>query len=278
MLISTPAMRTFAALVRNFAEREAKSLYKRSVLGWLWSLIKPLTAVLVYSLVFGVIYRTTPPATANGRAETFSLYLFSGLVIWNLFTSVVLGSMQWLKGVSDLRKKVYFPTETAVLGGAVSAFLQSTLEALVLVIVMAGFGNISWTVVYLPLALVLTAMAALGIGFTVSILNIRYRDIEYLTGILLNIAFFLVPIVFTPDLVPERAYGLPIRRLLDLNPLSSIIGVARERGVLPEACGIGAADNRIRMVKCCIRSRVDLLPTPLHADQRRTITQAVSTK
>lgn len=219
---------TFVRLIRNFAERETKSIYKRSILGWLWSLIKPLTAVLVYSLVFGVIYRAAAPETANGKAETFALYVFSGLVVWNLFTAVVTGSMQWLKGVSDLRKKVYFPTETAILGGTVSVLLQSLLEATVLIAFMVGSGNVSWTFVYLLPALLLSAALGVGIGLVASILNTRYRDIEYLTGVLLNVAFFTVPIVFTPELVPEHAYGLPVRALMELNPLTAIVGISRD--------------------------------------------------
>lgn len=215
-------------LVRNFAERETKARYKRSALGWLWSLIKPLVTVAVYSLVFGVIYRAAPPVTANGRAETFALYLFTGLVVWNLFTEVVTGSMQWLQGVSDLRKKIYFPTETVILGGAVSTFLQSVLEALVLVAIMIGFGNISATVLFLPVALVLVAVFGLGVGFVVSIFNARYRDTEHLVGIVLSVTFFLIPIVFTPDLVPEEAYGLPVRRMMELNPLNAIVAVSRD--------------------------------------------------
>ena len=224
----TPTVRTSVTLISNFAQRETKSLYKRSVLGWLWSLIRPLTTVLIYSLVFGVIFKAPIPETTNGRAELFSLYLFSGLVIWNLFTAVVTGSMQWLQGVNDLRKKVYFPTETAILGGAVSVFLQSLLEMLVLMVIMISLGNISWTFMYLPLALVLSAVFGLGIGFVVSIFNARYRDIEYLVGILLNITFFLIPIVYTPELVPDIAYGLPVKQLMNLNPLTAIVSISRD--------------------------------------------------
>lgn len=224
----SPAARTSARLVRNFAERETKALYKRNLLGWLWSLLRPLTTVAVYSLVFGVIYRATAPATANGQAEVFALYLFSGLVVWNIFHAIVNGSMRWMEGVSELRKKIYFPTETAIIGGAVATLLQSSLEALVLVVMMAALGNVSWTVVFLPVAMLLIAMFALGLGFAASIVNVRYRDIQHLTTIVLSVAFFMVPIVYTPDIVPARAYGLPVARIVELNPLNSIIAVTRD--------------------------------------------------
>lgn len=224
----SPAARTGARLVRSFAERETKALYKRNLLGWLWSLLKPLTTVAVYSLVFGVIYRAVPPATANGQAEVFALYLFSGLVVWNAFSTIVNGSMRWMDGVSELRKKIYFPTETALLGGAVATLLQSSLEALVLVLIMTAMANVSWTLVFLPVAMVLAAMFALGLGFAAAVVNARYRDIQHLTTIVLSIGFFTVPIVYTPDIVPERAYGLPMARLVELNPLNSVIAVARD--------------------------------------------------
>lgn len=224
----SPAARTGARLVRSFAERETKALYKRNLLGWLWSLLKPLTTVAVYSLVFGVIYRASPPATANGQAEVFALYLFSGLVVWNAFSTIVNGSMRWMDGVSELRKKIYFPTETALIGGAVATLLQSSLEALVLVLIMTAMANVSWTLVFLPVAMVLAAMFALGLGFAAAVVNARYRDIQHLTTIVLSIGFFTVPIVYTPDIVPERAYGLPMARLIELNPLNSVIAVARD--------------------------------------------------
>ncbi len=215
-------------LVRSFAERETKALYKRNMLGWLWSLLKPLTTVAVYSLVFGVIYRAAAPSTANGQAEVFALYLFSGLVVWNVFYAIVNGSMRWMDGVSDLRKKIFFPTETALIGGAAATLLQSSLEALVLVIIMGAMANLSWTLVFLPVAMVLAAMFALGLGFAAAIVNARYRDIQHLTAILLSVGFFMVPIVYTPDIVPDRAYGLPVARIVELNPLNAIIAVARD--------------------------------------------------
>ena len=224
----SPAARTGARLVRSFAERETKALYKRNVLGWLWSLLKPLTTVAVYSLVFGVIYRATAPSTANGQAEVFALYLFSGLVVWNVFYTIVNGSMRWMDGVSELRKKIYFPTETALIGGAAATLLQSSLEALVLVLIMAVLANVSWTLVFLPVAMLLAALFALGLGFAAAIVNARYRDIQHLTTIVLSVGFFMVPIVYTPDIVPERAYGLPVARIVELNPLNSVIAVARD--------------------------------------------------
>jgi len=224
----SPAFRKSLNLVHNFAERESKARYKRSVLGWFWSFVNPLTTVVVYGFVFGVVFEAVPPDTGSGRAQNFGLYLFCGLITWSLFTGVVNGCMGWLAGVSDLRKKVYFPTETALLGGAVSNGIQTGLEALVLTAIMVALRNISWTLVFLVLALLLTLVFALGLGFIVAVSNARYRDIQYLVGVVLNVGFFLVPIVYPLDLVPERTRGIPTRLLVEWNPPALFVEIARD--------------------------------------------------
>ena len=133
-------------LISNFAQRELKARYKRSLLGWLWSLINPLAMVATYSLVFGVIFRAAPPESANGRAEFFALYLFAGLIVWVFFTTCINGSMDWMQSVSDLRKKIHFPAETALLGGAIAAGVQSLLEMAVLFVIMMSLINVSWRI------------------------------------------------------------------------------------------------------------------------------------
>ena len=228
MLTLSPAARKSVNLIYHFAQRESKARYKRSLLGWFWSFANPLTTVAVYSFVFGVVYRAAPPVTDNGNAENFGLFLFTGLISWSLFVGIVNGCMGWLQGVSDLRKKIYFPTETALLGGAASNAVQTGLEALVLIAIMAVLSNLSWTVVFLLVALVLTMAFGLGIGFIAAIMNARYRDILYLVGVLLNVGFFLVPIVYPLSLVPDEKWGLPVRTLVEWNPPALFVGIARD--------------------------------------------------
>ncbi len=224
----SPAVQKYCTLVYHFAERESKSRYKRSLLGWFWSVINPLVTVGVYWFVFGLVYRAVPPATNNSNAESFGLYLFTGLVIWTLFTGLVNGSMMWLTSVSDLRKKIYFPTETALFGGAASNMLQSFFEVAVLVVLMASFSNLSWTVLFLLVAMVCALGFGLGLGFIASVFNARYRDVSYLVGIVLNVAFFLVPIVYTPDLLKRESIPEFVRVLAAWNPLALFVEISRD--------------------------------------------------
>ncbi len=225
-------------LVANFARRDLKSRYKGSVLGWLWSLLSPLATLVVYSLVFSVFLKVVPPIAANGKAN-FALYLFSGLVPWLLFMGMVTGSMDWLASVGDLRRKVFFPPEAAVFGSALALGVQSAIEAAVLVAGITIFGALSPTILLFPLVLLCTGLLGLGIGFFVVVANTHYRDVRYLVGIVLNALFFLVPIVYTPDLVPERAWGLPVSRMMEFNPLYQLVAAAREVVYLGQWPGVG---------------------------------------
>lgn len=220
-------LRRNAPLVANFARRELKTRYRRSVLGWAWSLLNPLSTVLIYSLVFSVFLRADPPPSANG-GRSFALYLFAGLVVWLLFSGMITGSMGWLDGIGDLRRKVYFPPEAAIFGSAASLAVQSVIEATVLLIVLSVYGNAGWTFVFLPVVLLLVALFGLGLGFFVAVLNTRLRDVQHLVGIVLNAVFFLIPIVYPVDVIPERKYNLPLRRIIELNPVNQFVSAARD--------------------------------------------------
>jgi ABC-type polysaccharide/polyol phosphate export permease len=219
--------RAYLPLTFNFAQRELKVQHKRSALGWAWSLLNPLSRVFVYSLVFGVIFRFQPPEGGSGQLN-FAMYLFSGLIVWLLFESMIRGAMQWLISVGDLRRKVYFPLETVAFGGAAAVGFQAFIEALVLLAFMTAYGNVGWTLVLLPVVLLFAAMFGLGIGMVMAVFNTRYRDVENLVVILLSTTFFLVPIVYTEEIIPDEAYGLPAADLIGANPISQFVGTARD--------------------------------------------------
>tara|TARA_B100000700_G_scaffold328040_1_gene444501 strand:+ start:2458 stop:3273 length:816 start_codon:yes stop_codon:yes gene_type:complete len=221
----------YAPLVRNFARRELKSRYKRSLLGWTWSMLSPLSTILVYSLVFSVFFRAAPPAAGNG-SQNFALFLFTGLVVWLLFAGMINGSIGWLGAIGDLRRKVFFPPETAIFGSALALAVQSAIEAGVLLIVMLLVGNIGLSTLALPLILALAGIFGLGIGFFVCVLNTHYRDVQYLVGIVLNALFFLVPIVYPIGIIPEQHWGLPIRKIVEWNPVNQFVAAARESAYL----------------------------------------------
>jgi ABC-type polysaccharide/polyol phosphate export permease len=164
----------------------------------------------------------------NGDLRSFALYLFAGLVVWNFFNNVTVGSMGSLLGVGSLLRKVYFPPESPAVANALAVVTQTVVEAAILVAVMAVVGNASWTFVFVPWILAFVLLFSLGVGLVLSLLNVYFRDIGYLTTILLNLLFYATPIIYTFDLVPQKIGFLPVRTLITLNPLTQFVGGMRD--------------------------------------------------
>lgn len=214
-------------LIGHLAQRELKSRYKRSVLGWLWSLLNPAATLLIYTAVFGTVLRIPPPTAGNGELVSFALYLFSALVVWNFFNSVVTGSMTALINAGALLKKVYFPPECPAIANTLTVVIQSALEVAILVVVMIVLGNVSWTFLLFPYLLLLLTLFSLGIGLVLSIANVYLRDVNYLVGIGMSLLFYGTPIVYPMSLVEENAPGW-IELFVRMNPLTQFVGASQE--------------------------------------------------
>lgn len=213
-------------LIGHLAQRELKSKYKRSVLGWLWSLINPASSLVIYTIVFGTIMKIVPPPAGNGE-RSFALYLFAALIVWNFFSTILTGSMGALIGTGPLLKKVYFPPECPAIANALTVLLQSSLEATILVIAMVVVGNVGVTFLLFPYLIVLLTLFSLGIGLVLSISNVYLRDISYIVTIALNLLFYGTPIIYPFRLVEENAPGW-VTSVVSVNPLTHFVGASQE--------------------------------------------------
>jgi ABC-2 type transport system permease protein len=216
------------SLVSNLAQRDLRARYKRSVLGWLWSLINPASTLLIYSVVFGVVLKVPPPPAHNPSLDSFALYLFAGLVVWNLFSGVLTAAIASLEGMGALMTKVYFPPSAPAVATMATSFTQTLIESAVLLGVTLALSNQSWWMLLLPLALIPVAFCALGVGLALSAYNVLYRDVGYLVAIALNMLFYATPIVYPITAVPEDLHGFPLRRFFELNPTTQFVELARD--------------------------------------------------
>ena len=228
MLSEVYELWSFRSLVGNLAQRELRSKYKKSVLGWSWSLINPAATLLIYSLVFGTFLAIKPPVAGNGSTQVFALYLFAALIVWNFFNAVVVGSMSALSGAGPLIKKVYFPPEATVLANALTALLQTGIETIVLVAVMIVLGNVSWTFLIFFYLLAMMVLFCVGIGLMASISNAYFRDVSYIIAISLNLLFYATPIIYPLSVVPKELHGIPIRAIISANPLTQFVQASRD--------------------------------------------------
>jgi ABC-2 type transport system permease protein len=220
---------TYRTLIGNLAQRELKSRYKKSALGWAWSLINPAATLGIYTVVFGVFLKQKAPVAGNGEFSSFGLYLFAALIMWNFFNATVMGSIGALQGAGPLLKKVYFPPECAAIANMLTVLTQTALEAGIMVVIMIAVGNVSWTFLLFPFVVVMLMLFSLGLGLMVSIWNVYFRDIGYLVGIAMNLLFYATPIIYSLQTVSDSGkHGPQIANLLRLNPMTQFTLMSRD--------------------------------------------------
>jgi ABC-2 type transport system permease protein len=219
-------------LTLNLTLRELRGKYKRSVLGWTWSLINPLSTVIIFSIIFSLFLKIDPPTGDPSGLHSFPLFLLCGLLCWNFFATGTMSSMGSLIANSNLIKKVYFPREILVASTVASVLVAFAVEMLVLCVVLLVFGNM--VIPWIPMALVLMAIETvfvLGIGLALSVVNVYFRDVEHFVNIGLQALFYSAPIVYPIRYVPTSAQFLgmtiPVRQIYELNPLVKFVNSFR---------------------------------------------------
>lgn len=223
----------YRALVANMARRQLKSEHKRDFLGAAWSLLNPLLNLAILSLVFGTILqfggRITGDGIGGSGRNIFALFLFSALIPFGQWRRTTSGSISALRGSAGLLQKVYFPPDVSLISYTLVQMRQALFEGVIMVLILAAIGEVSWTILVWPLLLPLVAMFALGIGYMLALLAAYYADTEYLVDHLMQLLFYLTPILYSLDSFSDdvQILGVPVKTLLELNPLTSYVGVSR---------------------------------------------------
>jgi len=214
-------------LIRQLARREIEGRYRGSLLGTAWSFVQPLGLLVLYTYVFGVVLRTRwPDAGGSQGLLDFGLAVFCGLVAFNLLGECVGRAATLVTNVPNYVRKVVFPLEALPVAVLLAALVHALAGFAVLVAARAALGGApGWTVLLLPLVVLPLVPLALGVMWFLASLGVYFRDVGQLVPLLLQLLFFLTPIVYPPSLVPER-----LRFLLWTNPLARV--VEDLRGVL----------------------------------------------
>ncbi|MBW3068852.1 MULTISPECIES: ABC transporter permease [unclassified Actinomyces] len=216
-------------LIQAFGQRDLKSKFKGTALGWLWSLVVPLASLGIYTLIFGGLFKMVP-ATIASRHEgigIFAVWLFAGLTIWGFFQNSINAGINGLLGSGGLLQKVYFPAYSAVLGSCLAVGVQSGIEVGLLLVVLACLTNVSWTwLLLVPFLLLLTVFTG-AVSVILSVWNIYVRDLAHLVGVFLQLMFYATPIIYNPDIVPQTVWGLPAHDLIQGMPMAQFISLFR---------------------------------------------------
>ena len=224
-------------LLFNLVSREVRGKFKRTVFGQLWSLVNPLALMLIYTFVFGLIFRSNPPPGDPSGLDVFPLWLLCGLLPWTFFSSVLSSSAGSLVANSGLIQKVSFSRVVLPLSTVGASAYNWVFEMGVLLVALAIAG--SFFLPWFPLlivAMALLAVFAAGVGLLFSIFTVYFRDTEYLLGILLQFWLYLTPIIYPISLVSGESdklgglLGTPVTLLgvYNLNPMVHFVAVFRQ--------------------------------------------------
>ncbi len=220
----------YRSLIDSYFRRQLRTRFLGSRLGWVWSLVNPLAMLAAYSIVFGVILgadRGMPPAASGIRL--FAVFLFTGLVCWNIFVSVLTQTLDGLLELIPLRRKVAFPVLAPLLGLAGATLVERGVEVVLLLVVYAVLSTMSWTVLLVPVLMLLTAAFAFGLGMMLSVVNLKLRDIGHLIGVGLQLYFYATPIIYPAALVDEKfPDGHALRPWLVNNPMAAFVDAFRD--------------------------------------------------
>jgi lipopolysaccharide transport system permease protein len=219
-------------LLVNLTLRELRGKYKRSALGWTWSLVNPLATMAIFTVVFLYFLKVPVPRGEPSGLHVFALFLLCGLLPWNFLANGMTGSMGAVLGNANLIKKVYFPRELLVASTVASWTVSLLVELGVLAVVMLIAGN--FVLPWLPALVLLVALQTvfvLGVGLLLGVLNVFFRDVQHLVGVLLQLWFYATPVVYPLSVVPATArilgYEVPLRFLYGLNPMVRFVEAYR---------------------------------------------------
>jgi len=223
-------------LTLNLTLRELKGKYKRSLLGWTWSLLNPLATIAIFAIVFKYFLKIQPPPGDPSGLKNFALFLVAALLPWNYLNNGLMGSMGALVGNANLVKKVYFPREALVVSNIASWVYSLLIEFAVATAIYLLFGNM--VLPWLPVVVILIAIQSilvLGLGLLLSVLNVYFRDVQHLITILLLVWFYATPVVYPISYVvqadnsrPELfGHVIPVLFLYKLNPMVRLVEAYR---------------------------------------------------
>jgi ABC-2 type transport system permease protein len=214
-------------LLKQLVKTDFKLRYQGSVLGYVWSLLRPLFMFAILYIIFGVVLK------AKANIPYYPVYLLLGILLWNFFAEITTGSVAAIVGKGDLLRKINFPKYVIILANALSATINLALGFVILGLLMAyRHVPLTWhALLIIPLVFEILVLA-LALAFFLSALFVKYRDVTYIWEVFMQAAFYATPILYPlgKPYVPARA-----AKYLLLNPMAQAIQDSRHVLVSPVA-------------------------------------------
>jgi ABC-type polysaccharide/polyol phosphate export permease len=204
-------------LIALLARRDLRLRYNQAALGVVWVLIQPIVSVAIFTVVFGRL------AGISSENVPYSLFALTGFVVWTYFSTAVLRGSEVLAENPQLVTKVYFP-RLAAPAAAVLPPLVDLAVSIALVVPLMAYHRVTptWRVAATPIWVGLAILAAVGVALWLAALNVRFRDVRYALGPVMQMWLFASPVAYPSTLLTGRG-----ELLYAVNPISGVIGLAR---------------------------------------------------
>lgn len=212
----------YRGFVLSSVKRDFQARYKGSILGFLWSVISPLAMITVYTVIFSKIMRAKLPGV--DQQFGYSIYLCSGVLTWGFFSELITGLQSVFIGNSQLLKKINFPRTCLPIITLLDAMINFGIIFGLFSVFLLVSGNFPGIVYFalLPVFCVLVFFT-LGLGVWLGVLNVFFRDVSHLTGVLLQFWFWLTPIVYPAAILPDS-----VQHWVKFNPMAGLIGAFQQ--------------------------------------------------
>jgi lipopolysaccharide transport system permease protein len=196
------------------AWRDISVRYKQTIIGILWAIVRPLLAMVVFTVIFGRIAKLP----SDGNAP-YALLVFAAMLPWTLFSNALSESSNSLISNANLIGKVYFPRLIIPAATLVTAFIDFLISFIILIGMMLYYQfTPGWQMLLLPCFIILALLASLGPGLWITALNVKYRDFRYIIPFVVQFGLYVSPVGFSSKVVPEQW-----RLLYNLNPMVGVI-------------------------------------------------------
>ncbi len=198
--------------------RDLKVRYKQTIIGVLWSVIRPLLTMLIFTFVFGQVANLSAP-----EGITYSILVFAGLLPWQFFAAGLTEASNSLIGNERLITKVYFPRLIIPAASVITSLVDFLISLVLMFILLIWYGiTPSINLVFLPILIVITFFASFGVGVWLTALNVKFRDFKYVVPFIVQLGFYISPVGYTSDvaanMIPEK-----LRFLYYFNPMAGVI-------------------------------------------------------
>lgn len=207
-------------LLKEMVRTDFKLRYQASVLGYVWSLMKPLFTFIILYTIFAVILKL------GAREPNYALSLLLGIVLWSFFGEGTAGALGSVVSSGNLIRKISIPRHLIPIAAICSAFINMMLNLVVVFIFMLFGSNLAlsgWTLVFFPLLIFELILLTVGVGMFLSAVNVKFRDIEHIWEVVRQALFYAIPIIYPLS----KISSIHIKQFMLMNPLVQIIQDAR---------------------------------------------------